>query len=390
MVRRPGARGRGAADARPGPPHGGQHRRSAARGRGRRPHLREAQPGRQRRRGDSLRGGDGLAGAPDRRRPTLGRARYRRGAVRRGFTPPGRAAIARRNRRQSPRRVRQGLRLSGRARKARSQGEARGRGDSPRRNARRGDVQPHRRNGAGRVRDHRGARSPGQRVRDHGDDGCPGKPRAEPLRTLGTRGRRAYSPAPLAKRRRILGRDSPHRRRGQGIARTLDSSRAGFDAGGLRRDPWRGRVPEGRSAGRRRNHGAFGARDRGPASRPAPDLPVASDRREDGHRDRALRRPATGGHDRHRPVSDDRAHSLPGGARAQSSSLERTVAAGPNRFSGLPAGLRDRRRPPVRATGSRPGSAPPGSRRPSARAPFPDRPRGDAQEELVLRHFPHR
>ena len=102
------------------------------------------------------------------------------------------AALARRDRGEPARRVREGGRLPGRDRTADPQREGRRRGDSPWRHPRRRDGQPDRSDRARRLRDDRGARGPRERLRDTRHDRRPGKPRA---RSWPSAGRSRTTPA---------------------------------------------------------------------------------------------------------------------------------------------------------------------------------------------------
>ena len=110
-------------------------------------------------------------------------------------------------------------------------------------------------------------------------------------------------------------------------------------------------------------------------SRPVPDPSVAPDRRPDGHRRSA-------GSDGPRPAAPDRHGPVPDVAhtpdrrdpRAQSASLaDPGRAPRPDRVSRVPLGLRDRRRPAVRATRLARDLLPQDLEAHPARAPLPRR-----------------
>ena len=123
-------------------PHGRQRRGRATRGRVGGQGLRQGEAPREGGGGHSFRRGDRLAGAPRGRNPAVGRTRHRGLRVGRENRREGQAPLARRDRRQPARRVREGGRVSGRDRAAGPLGEGRRGRDPARRPARRRHGEP--------------------------------------------------------------------------------------------------------------------------------------------------------------------------------------------------------------------------------------------------------
>ena len=316
----------------------------------------------------------------------MGRAGTRGGSGKRRRRAPPSSALPRGDPRQPPRRVREGLGVSGRDRAVGAEDRGRRGGDSARRDARRRHRQPDLGDRAGSLPDRRGAGGAGQRLREAGHDGPAGKSGAGALREVVCRRERARGPSAPAIRRRLLGGDSPECGRRQGVPGALDPALAGAAAGGLRRHSRgdRARERERREAGGHR--GRRGPGGRHPARRSAADLSLAAD--GPAHRGHGE---VGGGHGgRHRALPHRLAVDGPRRSRAQPALGEGALAGGPDRVPDLARRLGDRAGPPGRGARRR--------ARPAARGPRGDPPRAppaggsgrDAQEEQLLRRLPRR
>ena len=342
---------------------------------------------------DPLRRRDRLAGAADRRRAPLGRARHRDGA--------------RRRRRPTPCPSSSSLgatvaNLRGEyAQAAAYQAEI----EHARRRASRPAEEEIPRGGTlvvampnpvaatepARLRHHRGARGPGQRLRDARHDRCAGQPRAATSASAGrsrTAARRCASTCARAS-------SSPTERpltaaRRQGLARALDPPVARRDAGGLRRHPRRRRSSS--TAARADVAGIRALADREvehPPARPAPDLPVAPDRRADRDRRRRAPKPAEARRSGPGPFRVALARAGPRRPRAQPAVLRESPARASTASSSAP-----RSSPSAIAEGLRSGQLdiardllPQDLEARPARAALPRRPRRDAEEEHLLRRL---
>ena len=351
MDGRPGAGGGSEAARGPRAPHGRKHRRRAAGGRGGRESLRERETRRAVGRSDPLRGRDGLAGTPRGRDAPLGRARHRDLAVGREVRRAGEAPLARRDRREPARRLREGDGLPRRDRAAGPGGEGEGRRDPAGRPPRRRDGQPDPDDRSRRVPDDGRARGPRQRLRDPRHHRLAGRPGAAPVRALDAGRRRPDGAAGAAPRRRFLRRHAPDGRGRQGLARAVDPRFARGNAGGLRVDRRSVGASRRKNARRFRDPGARRGPRRDPFDRRPSDLPGLPDGRED------LDRARLGGRSvealRHGPLPDRRAVAAARRPRAKPALLEgHPRQARRDRVPSRAVGHRDRLGVEVRGAGA--------------------------------------
>ena len=368
----------------------GQRRGRAARSRGRRCRVFEEEKQRRARgRRHALRRRDRVAGAPDRRRPPLGRARHRIGAGGGRAGAPREAALARRDRGQPARRVREGGRLP-----ARDRGGSAPRGEGGRGGDRRGAGAS---SSPCRTRHGDGARR-SRPTEEHEilanvfetlvTDGRAGQPRSRPVRGLDARGRRRAVPPAAAPRRpasRTAARSPPRPSRPRSSARSASRARScPPPSRPIRGSPSSSRARPPASPGSRRSVPTREIEIRLEPLPVYPILPVAADRtagRSRGARATPARLVGTGPF---RIVLHTPGRRRP---RAQPAATGRRPARASTPSSSAP-GCAPRRSP----TGLRSGEIdvardllPAGPRGDPPRAALPRRARRDAKEEHVLR-----